>query len=160
MKTWTIRTGDVSHEIKVNGGNVWIDGERHKLRQLPRKQVMFIVCDYTLPIDGAEVLLAPGMFSPELVVDGVYVTTGAPYHRMERLPAWAYVFVVLNFVNLINGAIGGAMAFVGAFLTIRAAADPNRGTGTKVFISAVILLGCWVFVLVLAFLLALLILSV
>ena len=47
----------------------------------------------------------------------------------------------------------GAMAFVGAFLTIRAAADPNRGTGTKVFVSAVILLGCWVFVFVLAILL-------
>ena len=45
--------------------------------------------------------------------------TDEEYTKIEELPKWVYVFLILNAINLINGAIGGICAAFGMILTLK-----------------------------------------
>lgn len=140
---WKIMIGNQEYAIRVKGTKVLINNESFKLSQLPFQRQAIFFRETKLPIDGAEVLLAPAIASVRLIVDGKDISTGEAYHSMSKVPKWAYVFFVLHALNLMNGAIGGAMAFIGIFFTARISADPDWSTGKKVLYNILFLLA-WI----------------
>lgn len=72
---------------------------------------------WEVPIGGTRTILYGGGWlsglQQRLVLDGRDVMTGEEYRPVEKLPVWAYIFIVLHAVNLLNGAIGGCLTVIG-----------------------------------------------
>ena len=106
-----------------------------------------------LPISGAHVMLVSGLWSMELVVDGVMLRTGKPYTPIGKIPVWAYVVSALNLPQIMNGAVGGVLAVLGIFLTLRLSTSENLAPALRVLLSIAYLVVSWAAVFALAFLL-------
>lgn len=156
MKPWVIQAGANQYEICIKGQKVLINGQAYPLKNITKVRKAAIFYEYHLPIEGAEVLMVTGIWAPELVVDGRYVASGKEYVALSKVPGWSYIFLVLHAINLINGAIGGALAVVGAFATMRVSCEQRLPTAMRVVISILILAACYIAVFVIAFILALL----
>ena len=62
-----------------------INGTRYKIRSLPARKLLFLTMEVDLPISGAHVMLVSGLWSMELVVDGVMLRTGKPYTPIGKI---------------------------------------------------------------------------
>ena len=86
MKTYHITLQGQDYTICLRSYSVEINGTRYKIRSLPARKLLFLTMEVDLPISGAHVMLVSGLWSMELVVDGVMLRTGKPYtptiHRM------------------------------------------------------------------------------
>ena len=106
-----------------------------------------------LPIEGASVMLVPGLVSMELVVDGVYVRSGKPYTPIGKVPVWGYVLSALNLVQVINGAIGVLLGFLGIYLTLRISTAEDIAPPVRILLSVAYLVLSWVAIILIAALL-------
>ena len=117
MKTYHITLQGQDYTICLRSYSVEINGTRYKIRSLPARKLLFLTMEVDLPISGAHVMLVSGLWSMELVVDGVMLRTGKPYTPIGKIPVWAYVVSALNLAQIMNGAVGGVLAVLGIFLT-------------------------------------------
>lgn len=135
MKSYQFQVGSESYTVEWNGYKVKINGTLYKLRQLPTRRVFGLAVEHTLPIPNANVLLVIGLYLPQLIVNGVNVRTGRPYQPVGKIPAWAYVAMVLDLTLILFGAIGAVFAVLGIFLTIRVTASCQMSNASKIVIS-------------------------
>lgn len=117
MKTYHITLQGQDYTICLRSYSVEINGTRYKIRSLPARKLLFLTMEVDLPISGAHVMLVSGLWSMELVVDGVMLRTGKPYTPIGKIPVWAYVVSALNLAQIMNGAVGGVLAVLGIFLS-------------------------------------------
>lgn len=150
-KSWNLKLGDKEYTIGQTR-NCWIvNGVKYPQKECLTFKKYFIFSEYKLPIPDAEVHMVTGKAGWVLVVDGKYLDSGKLYRRVESIPAWAWVFVVLSLSPMAaGGAIGGACGGAGAWMTIVACGNPENSTKKKIASSTAILVCTWAVVLVLA----------
>ena len=148
MKTYHITLQGQDYTICLRSYSVEINGTRYKIRSLPARKLLFLTMEVDLPISGAHVMLVSGLWSMELVVDGVMLRTGKPYTPIGKIPVWAYVVSALNLAQ-----IGGVLAVLGIFLTLRLSTSENLAPALRVLLSIAYLVVSWAAVFALAFLL-------
>ena len=134
MKTYHITLQGQDYTICLRSYSVEINGTRYKIRSLPARKLLFLTMEVDLPISGAHVMLVSGLWSMELVVDGVMLRTGKPYTPIGKIPVWAYVVL-------------------GIFLTLRLSTSENLAPALRVLLSIAYLVVSWAAVFALAFLL-------
>ena len=86
MKTYHITLQGQDYTICLRSYSVEINGTRYKIRSLPARKLLFLTMEVDLPISGAHVMLVSGLWSMELVVDGVMLRTGKPYTPIGKIP--------------------------------------------------------------------------
>ena len=102
MKTYHITLQGQDYTICLRSYSVEINGTRYKIRSLPARKLLFLTMEVDLPISGAHVMLVSGLWSMELVVDGVMLRTGKPYTPIGKIPVWAYVVSALNLAQIMK----------------------------------------------------------
>lgn len=150
MRQYNITVQGQEYNIRLRSYSVEINGTRYKIRNLPSRKLLFLTMEVDLPIQGASVMLASGLWTMELVVDGVMVRTGKPYTPIGKVPVWGYVFSALNLVQIINGAIGGVIGFIGIYLTLRISTAENISLPVRILLSVAYLVLSWVVILLIA----------
>lgn len=150
MRQYKITVQGQEYSIRLRSYSVEINGTRYKIRSLPSRKLLFLTMEVDLPIQGASVMLVSGLWTMELVVDGVIVRTGKPYTPIGKVPVWGYVFSALNLVQIINGAIGGVIGFIGIYLTLRISTAENISLPVRILLSAAYLVLSWVVILLIA----------
>ena len=145
MKTYHITLQGQDYTICLRSYSVEINGTRYKIRTLPARKLLFLTMEVDLPVSG--------LWSMELVVDGVMLRTGKPYTPIGKIPVWAYVVSALNLAQIMNGAVGGVLAVLGIFLTLRLSTSENLAPALRVLLSIAYLVVSWAAVFALAFLL-------
>ena len=154
MKTFQLELQGKSYTIKLKTfGRVDINGTVYKLRSLPHRNVVFIPMEYDLPIPEGKVMLVSGMFTMQLVVDGVNRSTGKPHTHISKVPVWAYVLAVLDFSMCLGGALGAFLAVVAFYLTLRLSVT-HYSLAFRVSLSVGMLVLGWAILLALSFLYA------
>lgn len=78
MKTYHITLQGQDYTICLRSYSVEINGTRYKIRSLPARKLLFLTMEVDLPISGAHVMLVSGLWSMELVVDGVMRAPASP----------------------------------------------------------------------------------
>ena len=143
MKTYHITLQGQDYTICLRSYSVEINGTRYKIRSLPARKLLFLTMEVDLPISGAHVML----------VSGLMLRTGKPYTPIGKIPVWAYVVSALNLAQIMNGAVGGVLAVLGIFLTLRLSTSENLAPALRVLLSIAYLVVSWAAVFALAFLL-------
>lgn len=153
MKRYQIELQGKSYTIQLKSfGRIDINGTIYKLRSLPHRNVAFIPMEYDLPIPEGKVMLVSGMITMQLVVDGINQSNGKPHTPISKVPAWAYIFAILDFSMCLGGAIGAVFAVVAFYLALRVSASELYPLGVRLLLSVVILLGAWLLLLLISFL--------
>ncbi len=145
MKSHQFQIGSESYTVEWSSYKVKVNGTVYKLRKLPIRRVLWIPMEYTLPIPNANVLLVMGMFSMQLVINGVNVQTGKPYEPIGKIPAWAHVAMVLDITLALWGALGVVFGILGIFMTSRVIASSQMKNGTKIVLLFGYPILVWVF---------------
>lgn len=152
MRTYNIEVGGTPYVIKQRAYSVEINGQRYAYRKLSGRRVLFLTLEVDLPIPEGEVMLVMGMWSMELVVNGVRVRSGKPYAPIGKVPAWAYVVCVLDLLHIVNGALGGVAAIIGILLTIRLSVSEDLAPALRLALSLVYLVASWIVLFLIAIL--------
>lgn len=149
-KQWNIVVDERPYLIELKSGKVLINNEANKLKTYPQKRT-WIMTEVHLKIGSKDALLVISSFfgGIKLIVDGKDCSTGEQYIPV-KLPKWAYVFIVLQFVNMINGALGALIAVAGVSATIAISSNPKMNTAVKIFLDILLLLAAAVAVFALA----------
>lgn len=153
MRKYNITVQDKTYDIRLRASSVEINGTRYKIRKLPARKLLFLTMEVDLPIEGASVMLVSGLWSMDLVVNGVSARTGKSYTPIGKVPVWGYVLSALNLVQIINGAIGGVLAVIGIYLTLRISTSEETALPVRILVSVAYLVLSWVVVFLLAALL-------
>lgn len=155
MKTFHIEVQGKPYTIKLKSfGRIDINGTIYKLRSLPHRNILFIPMEYDLPIPEGKVVLVSGMFSMQIVVDGMNQSTHKPHTPIAKVPAWAYVLAILDFsMCLGGGAIPVILAVVAFYLTLKISVT-NYSLAFRVSLSVGMLILGWALILLLAFAIA------
>ena len=111
MKTYHITLQGQDYTICLRSYSVEINGTRYKIRSLPARKLLFLTMEVDLPISGAHVMLVSGLWSMELVVDGVMLRTGKPYTPIGKIPVWAYVVSAADYERRCWRSAGRARHF-------------------------------------------------
>lgn len=152
-KKWDVKIDEQMYNVELSGRKLKVNGEALKLKQY-RKKMGLIHEEYEVPVGSKMALLViRSMGAPQLVIDNKDCATGEEYVPV-KLPGWAYVFVVLHCINLINGAIGWLMVVVGLTLTTSVSANRKLNTALRIVLDLVILVLAYVVVFGVAFLAA------
>lgn len=99
-----------------------------------------MICEeYEIPLGSRKGLLVlQNMKSPQLVIDNKDCATGEEYVPLN-MPKWSYIFILLHFVNFINGAIGCCFAIAGIAATTAVSANKKFSAVVKLILDLVIL---------------------
>lgn len=156
MKRYQIELQGKPYTIQLKSfGRIDINGTVYNLRSLPHRNVAFIPMEYDLPIPEGKVMLVSGMVTMQLVVDGINQSSGKPHTPISKVPAWAYIFAILDLTMCLGGgAIPAVFAVVAFYLTLRVSASELYPLGVRLLLSVVILAGGWLLLLLISFLAA------
>lgn len=145
-RVWNVKVDGVSYDIKLNGAKLVVNGEKLKLRSYKKKAHMFTT-DYEIPLGSKNALLVVGglIGGNKLVIDGVDCATGETYVPL-KFPVWSYIFVILHFVNFINGAIGVLLAFIGLSATAAISCNRKMNVAVRVLLDLVVLVAIYLVV--------------
>lgn len=154
MRTYQIELQGKPYTIKLRGYSVEINGTRHKLRRLPRRNILFMPMEYDLPIPEGKVMIVSGLWSAQLVVDGVNLSTGKPHTSLSKVPTWAYVLCILDFSLLLGGVVGGVIGAICLMTTLKISVAEEYNLGMRVVLSLGILLLGWIIMFAVAFFIA------
>ncbi|MBR4357190.1 MAG: hypothetical protein IKQ00_04625 [Butyrivibrio sp.] len=119
------------------------NGPQIKLKDIKAVESNFAERVFDVPLGNGEIAKLCIMNKQILTYNGRNVETGQKYSPLE-LPDWVFIFValyVLNFIFILQGALGGAFAALGAVITSKFAGDKYKSTGKKVILSVLLLLG-------------------
>lgn len=138
-KTWNVTVDGMGYYVELrNNKQVIVNGAVYKLKDY-RKKTGLIHTEYEIPVGFRNALLViKSMSQPCLVIDNRDCETGEEYVPV-KVPAWAYLFIALHFVNFMNGAIGGAMAAVGMIATVSVSTNRKFNIAVKILLDLAIL---------------------
>lgn len=143
MKTWNVMVDGVGYYVEFrNNRQIVVNGALLNLKDYRVKTGM-LQTEYEIPVGCRKALLViRSMSGPRLVMDNRDCATGEEYVP-EKIPVWAYVFIVLHCGNFLNGAIGGAMAAVGILITSSVSSNQKMNPIVKVIIDIAVLAGAY-----------------
>lgn len=154
MKPWNVTVDEKSYEVSMKSYSLVINKtDKFKLKNLKsHKEGMFKIYDVPLGSKTAQLYVNSWIGGAKLVMDGVDCATGAPY-TAPQLPKWAYIFMVIHCLNLMNGALGWLLAVAGVAATISVSCNSKFSLPVKllldvalVVVSALIIFGiAWAF---------------
>lgn len=152
-KKWNVIIDGQNYEVECKGRKLSVNGENLVLRNLERKTHFFDE-EYKVPMGSKTATLVLRSFGmTQLVIDGKDCATGEEYVP-QKLPKWAYIFMVLHCVNFLNGAVGVCLALIGCMMTSAVSCNPKFNTAVKVLLDLAILVVMVLLVFGLVFLLA------
>lgn len=142
MKAWDVIVNDQPYRVELKGNSVVVNGAKKKLKDLKKVRKMHYG-SWEIPLgDARATLYGSGWLTgvkQRLVINGRDASTGEEFQPVEKIPAWAYIFIVLHAVNLINGAIGACLAVVGITATISIASNEKFPLAVKLLLSLALL---------------------
>lgn len=134
MKPWKLKVNERPYEIKLGGSKVIVNNEKIKLKSLNcRREGMFRIYEVPVGEKTAELYVNAWIGGTILVMDGKDCATGEEFVPV-KLPKWAYVFVALHCLNLMNGALGALLAILGVGATVSVSSNPRFHTALKLLI--------------------------
>lgn len=145
-KTWNVVVDGNPYNIELaKGTKVIVNGEELKLKDYKKKSGL-VHTEYEIPVGSKQALLViMTAKSPQLVIDNRDCETGEEFVPI-KIPGWAYIFVVLHFINFLNGAIGAAMAVVGVALTTSVSINRKMNIAVKVLLNVAIVVVAYIVV--------------
>lgn len=140
---WNVKVDERPYSIKLKGGKVIINDEKMKLKDFVKKKG-WLQMEYEFPVGSKKALLVAGSYvgGNKLVIDGKDCATGEEYVPL-KMPKWAYIFIVLHFVNFINGAIGVLLAFIGISATAAISGNRKMNVVVRVLLDFIILVAIY-----------------
>lgn len=141
--SWSVVIDEKPYNVQFKGSRkLTINGEKVKLKTYRRKLGLLksLVSDeYEIPLGSKTALLViQNMKSPQLVIDNKDCATGEEYIPLD-IPKWSYIFIILHFINILNGAIGCALAIAGMAATTAISANKKFSAAVKLILDLVIL---------------------
>lgn len=150
MKTtnWSINVDETPYEIQLQRNKISINNqEAMPLRKLQKKMHLFET-EYYFPIGAKQATLhCSSLGKATLVVDGRDCLTGNEYVPI-KVPAWAWIFVVLHCINyflFIGGAIGVALDLILITVTANISADKSKNIGIRVLLCTAVYIAATLF---------------
>jgi hypothetical protein len=83
----------------------------------------------------------------DIAIDGFYLDSKKPYMPLEKVPKWAWVFIVLCLaipVIAMGGAVPAVLAILGSMNCVRVSRTPNLKTPIKLLICTAITAAAWI----------------
>lgn len=137
-KEWNVKIDEQMYTVTMNGRKVTVNGEKLKLNKYKKKSGL-VHEEYEIPVGPKTGLIViKNLSAPQLVIDGKDCATGEEFEPI-KIPKWAYIFVVLHFVNFLNGAIGAVIAVVGLSLTVAVSCNKKMNIGMRIILNIGIL---------------------
>lgn len=137
-KSWSVKIDDQTYDVELKGRKLKVNGENIKLRKY-RKKTGLVHEEYEIPVGSKNALLVlRNMGGTVLVIDNKDCATGEEYVPM-KIPGWAYIFIVLHFLNFLNGALGVLLGFIGITLTASVSSNRKMNVVIRVLLDLVIL---------------------
>lgn len=138
---WNFEVQGMPYKVELKKNKVSINNaEPVKLTTLARKS-SFWETHYSIMIEGKEAVIHIKQFaSPVLSYDGKDCATGEEYVP-TKVPAWAWIFIVLHAVDwifLIGGALGGVIQALIIAAIASVSSNTKKSTGTRVLVCLVI----------------------
>ena len=112
---WNVTADGAEYEIKyINNKKISVNGRELRLKDY-QKNLTMTTTEYEIPLGSQKALLiVKSLNSAQLIMNGVDCESGEEnVPEASGLPKWAYIFVILHCVNLLNGLSGCAMAILG-----------------------------------------------
>ncbi len=81
----------------------------------------------------------------KLVIDGKDCATGEAYVPVN-IPKWAYIFMALQMINLINGLLGAVIGLIGCSATVSISSNQKIHIAARVALDIVVLILIYVLV--------------
>lgn len=110
-KIWTVNADGVNHEIMYKGRNLFVDGEKYKLKS---SNWFIQLVDYAITFGDTSCRLVVIGNKVDLAVNGRYLGSGEAYEPIANIPAAVSVFAgvsaVLGF--LMNGWLGACIGIL------------------------------------------------
>lgn len=141
---WNVKVDEIPYSIKLSGTKVIINDEKTKLKNYFKKTSM-LQMEYEFPVGSKQALLVSGNYvgGNKLIIDGKDCATGEDYVPL-KMPKWAYIFIVLHFVNFINGVVGIVLAFLGIAATAVLSCNRKIPVVVRVLLDFIILIVVYV----------------
>lgn len=138
-KKWEIRVDEKAYQIELKGSKILVNEEATPLKECVKKKGWF-QNEYEVAVGSKTAMLVIGSWigGTKLVVDGKDCATGEEYVPL-KLPGWAYVFIVLQLINVANGLIGFLAALAGCSATASVSTNDKFNTAVKILLDIVIL---------------------
>ena len=142
-KTWNVMVDGIGQYVELkNNKQAVVNGAVYNLKE-HRKKTGMLQTEYEIPVGYRNALLIiRSMAQPCLVIDNRDCETGEEYVPL-KMPAWAWLFIVLHFINFRNGAIGGAMGAMGMIATASVSANRKMNIVVRILIDIGILIGTY-----------------
>lgn len=153
-KQWNVKIDEQSYDVALKGSyKLLVNGEELKLRKY-KKKTGLVHTEYEVPVGTKTALLiVRSMGTPQLVIDNKDCATGEDYVPV-KLPAWAYVFIVLHCINVLNGVLGVFLAVAGVTITTSLSCNKKLNIAVRVILNLVVLILFWAVVFAVAFMAA------
>ncbi len=152
VKTFKVEKDGICYTIEIAARKITVSpGETYKITKLKRSGNMFDQI-YDIPLEGSSVQLHIDFWGKRaLVSDGINQETGEAFQPM-KIPAWAWIFVILGIVNffVIGGALGGAVGVLMVGLVANVSTDMRKNTFVRVLLCTLTIVGLFIAELLLA----------
>ena len=137
---WDVIIDDELYHIDlISKKSVEVNGRTLKLKNF-KKKIGLLTREFEVPIGPKKgTIIWKKVGTSQLIIDGKDCATGEKVVPVKT-PGWAYIFVVLHFINVINGSNGWKMAIVGIALTFAIARNSSINLAIRVGLCSVLLL--------------------
>lgn len=135
-KSWSVSTDEGTFSVDLKGNKLSINGGSPERLNRFAKKTHFLDTEYTIPLGNrTATLFIQSMAAPVLAYNGYDCATGQPW-AYQKIPAWGWIFIVLDFVSIIMGA-GWLWALLAMIVTVLAIRS-NLNTALKVVVCALL----------------------
>lgn len=126
------------YNVELKNKKLIVNGESLKLKNF-KKKTGLVHEEYEIMLGEKPALLVIKTVSaPQLVVDNVDCATGEEYVPI-KLPKWSYIFIILHFVNFLNGALGCLIGVFGIAATTSISCNRKMNVVIRVLLDVVVL---------------------
>lgn len=137
-KTWNVKIDEQMYNVELKNKKLIVNGESLKLKNF-KKKTGLVHEEYEIMLGEKPALLVIKTVSaPQLVVDNVDCATGEEYVPI-KLPKWSYIFIILHFVNFLNGALGCLIGVFGIAATTSISCNRKMNVVIRVLLDVVVL---------------------
>lgn len=153
-KVWKVKVDEKDYKIQLKGGKVLVNDQKNKLKNLLVKRG-WLQSTYSVDIGNKKALLIISSLigGTKLIIDGKDCATGEIYVPV-LIPKWAYVFMVLHMINIINGALGAIIGLVGCSATVSISSNKKIPIAARIALNFVVLILVYALILGIGLLLA------
>lgn len=146
-KSWQVKIDERLYKIEYKKG-IYVNGQEIINKKV--KSELNGITDYEFSVGMKTAhIYKKSLLGPQLVIGGKDCETGEDYIPME-LPKWAYLFLVLHFLNFRNGIFGWIAAPIGLAATAAVSSNRKINIAIRVLLEIGILLGIYIIVISLA----------